>query len=122
MIYLFYTATALATFVSIGTIWAQQRHINRLKKIYLNAVQEAKKTYKDYLDTRNVLRSTDDAKHTWARQAHQINNELTNNKQEHEQELENMRQRIYIAEQYMLKVRTQKRNYSQKKRNEKRNK
>lgn len=121
MIYLFYTSLALAAIVSIGTIKAQMAHIKGLKGMYKEESRKAHALQLEALDLKAQLRECTDAKMTWARHAHELAEDLNNTVRQHAVELEGMRLQIWEAEQFMHRVREQKRRHMQKKRKEAKN-
>lgn len=116
MIYLFYTALALAAVISIGTINAQIAHIKGLKGMYKEKSREANALQLEALDLRAKLRETEDTKQTWARLAHEASEDLNFLTRVHSGEIEAMQTRIYQAELYMQRVREQKRRCERKRR------
>ena len=121
MIYLFYTSLALAAIVSIGTIKAQMAHIKGLKAMYKEESRKAHALQLEALNLNAQLRECTDAKITWARHAHELAEDLNNTMRQHSVELEGMRLQIWEAEQFMHRVREQKRRHMQKKRKEAKN-
>lgn len=121
MIYLFYTSLALAAIVSIGNIKAQMAHINGLKGMYKEESRKAHALQLEALDLKAQLRECTDAKMTWAKVAHEAAKDLNNTVRQHAVELEGMRLQIWEAEQFMHRVREQKRRHMQKKRKEAKN-
>lgn len=116
MIYLFYSAIALAAIISICTIKAQIAHINGLKGMYKEKSREAHALQLQALDIRAKLRETEDTKQTWARLAHEASEDLNFLTRVHSGEIEAMQTRIYQAELYMHRVREQKRRCERKRR------
>lgn len=121
MIYLFYTSLALAAIISIGTIKAQMAHIKGLKGMYKEESRKAHALQLEALDLKAQLRECTDAKTTWARHAHELAEDLNNMVRQHAVELEGMRLQIWDAQQFMHRVREQKRRHMQKKRKEAKN-
>lgn len=121
MIYLFYTALALAAIVSIGTINAQIAHIKGLKGMYKEESRKAHALQLEALDLNAKLRECTDAKITWAKVAHEAAEDLNYLTRVHAGEIDAMRLQIYEAEQFMHRVREQKRRHMQKKRKEAKN-
>lgn len=116
MIYLFYTALALAAVISIGTIKAQIAHIKGLKGMYKDAVRKGNLLLNEKLDAEAKLRECIDAKQTWAKLAHEASEDLSYMTRVHAGELDAMRLQIYQAEQFMHRVREQKRRCERKRR------
>lgn len=116
MIYLFYTSLTLAAIVSIGTIKAQMAHIKGLKGMYKEESRKAHALQLEALDLNAKLRECTDAKMTWARHAHELAEDLNNTVRQHAVELEGMRLQIWEAEQFMHRVREQKRRCARKRR------
>ena len=116
MIYLFYTALALAAVISIGTIKAQIAHIKGLKGMYKEESRKAHALQLEVLDFKAKLRECTDAKQTWARVAHEASEDLNYMTRVHAGELDAMRLQIYQAEQFMHRVREQKRRCERKRR------
>lgn len=116
MIYLFYSALALAAIISIGTIKAQIAHINGLKGMYKEKSREAHARHLELLDLKAKLRETEDTKQTWARLAHEASEDLNFLTRVHSGEIEAMQTRIYQAELYMQRVKEQKRRCERKRR------
>jgi hypothetical protein len=116
MIYLFYSALALAAVISIGTIKAQIAHIKGLKQMYKGAVRKGNLLLNEKLDAEAKLRECIDAKQTWARLAHEASEDLNYMTRVHAGELDAMRLQIYQAEQFMHRVREQKRRCERKRR------
>lgn len=116
MIYLFYTALALAAVISIGTIKAQIAHIKGLKGMYKDAVRKGNLLLNEKLDAEAKLRECIDAKQTWAKVAHEASEDLNHMTRVHAGELDAMRLQIYQAEQFMHRVREQKRRCERKRR------
>lgn len=116
MIYLFYTALALAAVISIGTIKAQIAHIKGLKQMYKDAVRKGNLLLNEKLDAEAKLRECTDAKMTWAKVAHEAQEDLNYMTRVHAGELDAMRLQIYQAEQFMHRVREQKRRCERKRR------
>ena len=116
MIYLFYTALALAAVISIGTIKAQITHIKGLKGMYKVAVRKGNLLLNEKLDAEAKLRECIDAKQTWAKVAHEASEDLNYMTRVHAGELDAMRLQIYQAEQFMHRVREQKRRCERKRR------
>lgn len=121
MIYLFYTSLALAAIVSIGTIQAQMAHIKRLKAMYKEESRKAHALQLEALNLNAQLRECTDAKMTWAKLAHEAAEDLNYLTRVHAGEIDAMRLQIYEAEQFMHRVREQKRRHMQKKRKEAKN-
>lgn len=121
MIYIFYTSLALAAIVSIGTIKAQMAHIKGLKGMYKEESRKAHALQLEALNLNAQLRECTDAKTTWARHAHELAEELNNTVRNHEAEIDTMASKIWEAEQFMHRVREQKRRHMQKKRKEAKN-
>ena len=121
MIYLFYTALALAAIVSIGTINAQMAHIKRLKQMYKEESRKAHALQLEALNLNAQLRECTDAKMTWAKVAHEAAEDLDDLTRVHAGEIDAMRLQMYEAEQFMHRVREQKRRHMQKKRKEAKN-
>lgn len=121
MIYLFYTSLALAAIVSIGTIKAQMAHINGLKGMYKEESRKAHALQMEALDLNAKLRECTDAKITWAKVAHEAAEDLNYLTRVHAGEIDAMRLQICEAEQFMHRVREQKRRHMQKKRKEAKN-
>ena len=116
MIYLFYSALALAAVISIGTIKAQIAHIKGLKQMYKGAVRKGNLLLNEKLDAEAKLRECTDAKMTWAKLAHEASEDLNYMTRVHAGELDAMRLQIYQAEQFMHRVREQKRRCERKRR------
>lgn len=116
MIYLFYSALALAAVISIGTIKAQIAHIKGLKQMYKGAVRKGNLLLNEKLDAEAKLRECIDAKQTWAKVAHEASEDLNYMTRVHAGELDAMRLQIYQAEQFMHRVREQKRRCERKRR------
>ena len=116
MIYIFYSALALAAVISIGTIKAQIAHIKGLKQMYKGAVRKGNLLLNEKLDAEAKLRECIDAKQTWARLAHEASEDLNYMTRVHAGELDAMRLQIYQAEQFMHRVREQKRRCERKRR------
>lgn len=121
MIYLFYSSLALAAIVSIGTIKAQMAHIKGLKGMYKEESRKAHALQLEALDLNAKLRECTDAKMTWAKVAHEAAEDLNYLTRVHAGEIDAMRLQIYEAEQFMHRVREQKRRHMQKKRKEAKN-
>lgn len=121
MIYLFYTSLALAAIVSIGTIKAQMAHIKGLKAMYKEESRKAHALQLEALNLKAQLRECTDAKITWAKVAHEAAEDLNYLTRVHAGEIDAMRLQIYEAEQFMQRVREQKRRHMQKKRKEAKN-
>jgi regulator of replication initiation timing len=121
MIYLFYTTLALTALVFIGTLKAQQAHIKGLKNMYKEASRHAHALQLETLDLRAKLRNAEDAKQTWARVAHEASEDINTLVRVHSGEVSAMQKQIYLAEQFMHRVREQKRRHMQKKREAQRN-
>ena len=120
MIYLFYTSLALAAIISIGIIKAQMAHIKGLKGMYKEESRAAHAYNLTVMQLRAELRSVQDVSQTWAKRAHELNEDLTQTIKQHAYDVEQMRTQIFIAEQYMHRVREQKRR-CQRKRKEAKN-
>lgn len=116
MIYLFYTTLALIAVVFVATLKAQQAHIKGLKNMYKEASRNAHALQLETLDLRAKLRNAEDAKQTWARVAHETQDDMNTLVRVHEGEIDLMAKQIYLAEQFMHRVREQKRRHMQKKR------
>ncbi len=116
MSYIFYTALGLAALISIGTINAQIAHIKGLKQMYKEESRKAHALQLEALDLKAKLRETTDAKMTWAKVAHEAAEDLNYLTRVHAGELDAMRLQIYQAEQFMHRVREQKRRCERKRR------
>jgi hypothetical protein len=118
MIYIFYTALSLAAVVSIGTIYELTQKVKRVEKLHKHSVKRAAALQLEALDLNSKIRQLEDTQKTWARIAGDLNQELTDARFTHIQEVEQLKTDVWNAGEFGRRVREQKRRHMAKKRKE----
>ena len=118
MIYLFYTALTLAAVISIGVIYELRYELRRIEKLHKHSVKRAAALQLEALDLNSKIRQLEDTQKTWARIARDLNDELTDARYSHIQEVEQLKSDVWNAGEFGRRVREQKRRHMAKKRKE----
>jgi phage host-nuclease inhibitor protein Gam len=118
MIYIFYTALTLAAVISIGVIYELRYELRRIEKLHKHSVKRAAALQLEALDLNSKIRQLEDTQKTWARIARDLNDELTDARYSHIQEVEQLKSDVWNAGEFGRRVREQKRRHMAKKRKE----
>jgi phage host-nuclease inhibitor protein Gam len=118
MIYLFYTALSLAAIVAAGVIYELRYELRRIEKLHKHSVKRAAALQLEALDLNSKIRQLEDTQKTWARIAGDLNDELTDARYSHIQEVEQLKSDVWNAGEFGRRVREQKRRHMAKKRKE----
>jgi Txe/YoeB family toxin of Txe-Axe toxin-antitoxin module len=118
MIYIFYTALSLAAVVSIGVIYELRYELRRIEKLHKHSVKRSAALQVQVLDQNSKIRQLEDTQQTWARIAGDLNQELTDARFTHIQEVEQLKTDVWNAGEFGRRVREQKRRHMAKKRKE----
>lgn len=118
MIYLFYTALSLAAIVAAGVIYELRHELRRIEKLHRHSVKRSAALQLENLDLNSKNRQLQDTQQTWARIAGELNQELTDARFTHIQEVEQLKSDVWNAGEFGRRVREQKRRHMAKKRKE----
>jgi hypothetical protein len=118
MIYLFYTALSLAAIVAAGVIYELRHELRRIEKLHRHSVKRSAALQLENLDLNSKNRQLQDTQQTWARIAGELNQELTDARFSHIQEVEQLKTDVWNAGEFGRRVREQKRRHMAKKRKE----
>jgi hypothetical protein len=121
MIYIFYTALSLAAVISIGVIYELRHELRRIEKLHKHSVKRSAALQLENLDLNSKIRQLEDTQQTWARIAGDLNQELTDARFTHIQEVEQLKTDVWNAGEFGRRVREQKRRHMAKKRKEAKN-